>query len=96
MTGVRCLEEEQAIVTTHAGYISNPGGHLVTNSAKLSIYGRAFGYGVKYECIISGKAFDMGVVSIRRMVTPTELVVVWSVYQVFAVFLTSFTSRYLQ
>jgi len=46
VTGVRCLEQEQAIVTTHAG-----------------------------------KAFDMGVVSVRRMVSPTELVVVWSVYQ---------------
>ena len=41
VTGVRCLEQEQAIVTTHAGDISNPGGHLkllVTNNAKLSIH----------------------------------------------------------
>ena len=34
----------------------------------------------KLSC--SGKAFDMGVVSVRRMVSPSELVVVWSVYQV--------------
>ena len=33
--------------------------------------------------MISGKAFDMGVVSIRKMVSPSELTVVWSVYQVF-------------
>jgi len=46
VTGVKCLEQEQNIVTTHAG-----------------------------------KAFDMGVVSVRRMVSPSELTVVWSVYQ---------------
>ena len=29
----------------------------------------------------AGKAFDMGVVSVRRMVSPTELTVLWSAYQ---------------
>jgi len=61
VTGVRCLQEEEAIVTTHAG-----------------------------------KAFDMGVVSIRRMVSPTELVVVWSVYQdVMPIFDFDVTSKWL-
>jgi len=61
VTGVKCLEEEQSIVTTHAG-----------------------------------KAFDMGVVSIRRMVSPTELIVVWSVYQdVMPIFDFDVTSKWL-
>lgn len=46
ITGVRCREEEDIIVTSHAG-----------------------------------KAFDIGCISIRKMVSPTELSVVWSAYQ---------------
>ena len=36
VTGVRCLEQEQAIVTTHAGEVSNLGGplNIVTNGMK--------------------------------------------------------------
>ena len=43
----------------------------------------------------AGKAFDMGVVSVRKMVSPTELTVVWSVYQdIMPVFCFGVTSRY--
>ena len=64
VTGVKCLDQEQCIVTTHAG---------------CTMIQRA----MSFYCITSGKAFDMGVVSIRKMVSPSELTVVWSVYQVF-------------
>jgi len=46
ITGVRCKEDEEIIVTSHAG-----------------------------------KAFDIGCISIRKMVSPTELSVVWAAYQ---------------
>ena len=44
--GVKCLESERLIVTSHAG-----------------------------------KGYDIGCVSIRRLVSPEQLEVVWSVYQ---------------
>jgi len=46
ITGVKCREEEDMIVTSHAG-----------------------------------KAFDIGCISVRKMVSPTELTVLWSAYQ---------------
>jgi len=46
ITGVKCKEEGDLIVTSHAS-----------------------------------KAYDIGCISIRKMVTPTELTVVWSAYQ---------------
>jgi len=46
ITGVKCNEDEDTIVTSHAG-----------------------------------KAFDIGCISVRKMVSPTELCVVWSAYQ---------------
>jgi len=46
ITGVQCNEEEEIIVTSHAG-----------------------------------KAFDIGCISIRKMISPSELSVVWSAYQ---------------
>ena len=46
-SGVKCKEEGDLIVTSHAS-----------------------------------KAYDIGCISIRKMVTPTELTVVWSAYQV--------------
>ena len=86
VTGVKCLHQEQCIVTTHAGC-------TILQRAK------------SFYCITSGKAFDMGVVSIRKMVSPSELTVVWSVYQVFyihvyiywfsfSLYIMSFTSIY--
>ena len=42
----------------------------------------------------AGKAFDMGVVSVRKMISPTELSVVWSVYQdVMPIFTFDMTSK---
>jgi len=46
ITGVQCMEEEDKIVTSHAG-----------------------------------KSFDIGCISVRKLLSPTELVVVWSAYQ---------------
>ena len=46
ITGVKCREEEDIIVTSHAG-----------------------------------KAFDVGCISVRKLVSPTELSLLWSAYQ---------------
>jgi len=46
ITGVKCREDEDIIVTSHAG-----------------------------------KAFDIGCISVRKLVSPTELSVLWSAYQ---------------
>jgi len=60
------------------------------DSTELLISKQLFGIITGLSCIPSedsivtihaGKAFDMGVVTVRRMVSPTELVVLWSVYQ---------------
>ena len=52
-SGVKCKEEGDLIITSHAS-----------------------------------KAYDIGCISIRKMVTPTELTVVWSAYQVKGCFIT--------
>ena len=59
--GVKCLESERLIVTSHAG-----------------------------------KGYDIGCVSIRRLVSPEQLEVVWSVYQdMMPVFCVAATTQYI-
>ena len=54
VTGVRCLEEEKAIVTTHAGFVNNLGSLLVLTNAKLSIRGKSFAMRYQYLIIRQG------------------------------------------
>ena len=61
ITGVKCLEQEGLIVTSHAG-----------------------------------KGYDIGCVSIRRLLSPEQLEVVWSVYQdIMPVFCIAATNTYI-